>query len=278
MYKKTIIIRLAGGLGNQIFQLGAGLYIAKKLTIKTIVIDDNALDSYDVKRKNELCRFFYLKSNEATVFRITSFLVKLRLPIHMPLKFTFWPFVGDKNFHIALNAKSGSFRLLDGYFQSCLDQNDFNNIVNILSTIQIKMVTKNIDSSVCVVHIRGNDFIKLGWDKLAPSSYYKNSINIMKNKYSVKKFIIVTDDPKYAGSIVNLNDNKFIVQSKSVYDDFFTISSYSKRILSTSTYALWASALGINDENGAVIAPKYLSPNVKRSFLLPNEIINEINL
>jgi len=60
--------------------------------------------------------------------------------------------------------------------------------------------------------------------------------------------------------------------SNNIDEDFWTIASYSKRILSASTFALWSSALGRNDADGVVIAPDDLIPGVKRTFLLQNEI------
>ena len=53
-----ILIRLAGGLGNQIFQMGAGLLLAQKIGMRKLVMDDSSLGHYDVKRENELLYFF----------------------------------------------------------------------------------------------------------------------------------------------------------------------------------------------------------------------------
>ena len=52
-----IIIRLSGGLGNQIFQFGAGLLLAKKSGIVKIILDDSALGKYKIKRNNNLLFF-----------------------------------------------------------------------------------------------------------------------------------------------------------------------------------------------------------------------------
>jgi len=49
------------------------------------------------------------------------------------------------------------------------------------------------------------------------------------------------------------------------------IGSFKYRILSSSTFSLWASALGNND-NSIVIAPKEWIPNHERKIYLPNEI------
>ena len=54
-------------------------------------------------------------------------------------------------------------------------------------------------------------------------------------------------------------------------EDFYLIGLFEKRILSSSTFAFWASALADNDKS-VVIAPEYWSPNSRREIRLPNEI------
>ena len=132
--------------------------------------------------------------------------------------------------------------------------------------------SKGLDSAVCVIHIRGGDFIELGWNESASQQYYMDSMNIMCDRYKVKGFLVVTDDKSYAENLVLPTNFNIEIISNNIDEDFWTIASYSKRILSASTFALWASALGINDANGVVIAPDDLIPGVKRTFLLQNEI------
>jgi hypothetical protein len=266
-----IVIRLIGGLGNQIFQVGAALLLASKSGENRIIIDDSFLNSYDSKRKNELLEFFNFEKLDIEIIFKKSYLVKFRIPKVLPLKLIFWPFISDSNFQFTLKNQRKQFLLLDGYFQWILLQKDFNEIVNILKTIFIKNDTSIINSNYCVVHIRGGDFVKLGWNVLTPESYYIESINFMKEKHDINNFVIVTDDEVYAKSVLcNLKFN-FDFISSDIKTDFYTISKYSNRILSASTFALWASSLGKNEE-GIVIAPAYWFPNKKREINLPNEI------
>ena len=53
-----IILRLAGGLGNQIAQLGAALLLSERVKSKTIIIDDSGLASYKAKHVNQLVNYF----------------------------------------------------------------------------------------------------------------------------------------------------------------------------------------------------------------------------
>jgi hypothetical protein len=260
-----IIVRLAGGLGNQIFQLGAALLLAEKSNIKHIVIDDYALHNYEAKRKNELLNFFDFNKNDIEIKFRYNFITKLRLPKFIVNKY----FISDKNFKIVISNPSSRFMLLDGYFQECLTQKDFNIELKLLKRIFIQNNFKEKDG--CIIHIRGGDFVKLGWNSVTSKEYYKNAIQMMKNNYNQNNFYIVSDDKDYSETILKDLNIKYEFIGNSMYEDFYIIGNFKYRILSSSTFSIWASALGNND-NSIVIAPKEWIPNHKRKIYLPNEI------
>ena len=264
-----IIVRLAGGLGNQIFQLVAGLLMASKVKHTRIILDDSALNSYDTKRENKLLSFFDLTKLEVEINFRNSIFTKSRLPKILPLKFSKYPFVSDKNFSTILQNSNQQFLLFDGYFQTCLSQKNFNSEIEILKNILLQ--TKIEKKYGCVIHVRGGDFVKLGLDGVTPKEYYVKAINIMKHRYLVHNFFIVTDDREYAKTVFKdvCFDYEFI--GNSIEEDFYLIGLFEKRILSSSTFAFWASALADNDKS-VVIAPEYWNPNSKRYIKLPNEI------
>lgn len=264
-----LIIRLIGGLGNQIFQLIAVLLFAKKYGFKKIIIDDSALGNYDAKRKNELQNFFAFNKLDLKINFRKLKITKFRIPRILPLPFSKYPFISDKNFQKIYKNPNKMFLLLDGYFQECLTQDDFNQEIMILKEILNYKLQLNADG--CIIHIRGGDFVKLGWHSITPKEYYVKAIETMQNKYKQNKFYIVTDDRNYSKTILDELNITYEFIGNSIYEDFKFIGSFNHRILSASTFALWASALGIN-ENSIVIAPKYWTPNHERKIFLPNEI------
>ena len=260
-----IFLRLSGGLGNQLFQLSAAIYLAKNNNIVSISIDDTALNNYRVARDNELVKFLRFDLGKINVIFKSSVLSSLRIPKFLPI----FPFVSDKNFQILSKNINNRFLLLDGYFQACLTQENFDEEVKLLKII---LINKQFEAqNGCVIHIRGGDFVKLGWNSITPKEYYIKAIETMQLKYNQTKFYIVTDDRIYSKSVLdNINiDYKFI--GNSMYEDFHLLGSFKYRILSASTFALWASALGVNDGGGVVIAPNEFTSGIKRDFLLPNE-------
>ncbi len=263
-----ILLRLAGGLGNQIFQLGAALLLTKKIGLRKIVIDDSSLKSYKTKRQNELLNFFDFSKLDLEFQFKKVFLTKLRIPRLLTLKIPGYPFVSDKNFQNALKSPNHFFIFLDGYFQSCLTQENFDEEVKIIKSILLPYKIQVKDG--CVIHIRGSDFTEIGWNKVTPKEYYVKAIEIMKSEYRQKKFYIITDDKVYAKSILNNIDFDYQFIGNNIIDDFRLIGSFKYRIISSSTFALWASALGKN-EKSIVIAPAYWSPKSERKIYLPNE-------
>ena len=270
--RKTTVVRLCGGLGNQIFQLGAALLLTSKGSNELIILDDYALSSYEAPREFELSKFIELSKSDVQVVLKRLAITRLRIPRMLPFKHRAIPFVNDNNFQFIIDGNKSQYRLLDGYFQD-LRQQDFEDISALLKPLLLDKFCKlnQLESETCVIHIRGGDFVKLGWNKSTPEIYYINAMNMMRDKHDVNNFVIVTDDEPYARTIISCKSADIKIVSSDIVDDFQTIASYSKRILSASTFALWASAIGVNSDSGVVVAPNEFTPGIKRGFLLPNE-------
>ncbi|MCT7568954.1 alpha-1,2-fucosyltransferase [Aliarcobacter butzleri] len=262
-----ILVRLAGGLGNQIFQLSATLLLAKKVGLNKIHIDLSGLNNYEAKHKNELVYFFNFKNIEINYVR--NKVINFRIPKIFPFKLPFYPFVSDNNFQVLLKNPNKQLMILDGYFQDCLTQEDFDIEIKMLKDILLPSKYDE-DNEYCIIHIRGGDFVKLGWNIISPKEYYINAIKIMKEEYNKNKFKVVTDDKNYASIVLDELDINYEFIGNSIYDDFYLIGRYKYRIISSSTFSMWASALS-NNENSVVISPKYWTPNNPRKILLPNE-------
>lgn len=266
-----IFLRLSGGLGNQIFQLGASMLLADYSGASHLVIDDSFLNDYQAKRNNELSKFFDLRKARIKIEFSKVPLAKYRLPKVLPLRFSSWPLVSDKNFQSALQSTTDRVRYLDGYFQTCLSQKSFDNIRSLLVNIST-LAENQLDPSICVIHIRGSDFLKLGLDTVAPPSYYYSAIHLMLTRYNIHHFKVITDDVNYAKRIMSFQDLSYEISSNDIVVDFNTIASAQRKIISNSTFALWASALG-ELRDSIVICPRHLMPGLVRPFDLPGEYL-----
>lgn len=259
--------RLAGGLGNQIFQYGASLIISKKSHVHDIELDDSELNNYKAARNNELLNYFRLENTKIS----KSAILKLRLPrIRLVNAFTS-SFVGDLNFsrlaNVSLNAKN---YYLDGYFQTCLDQSLFDSMLSLLKEDFIYSHL-NVKKNICAIHIRGGDFLTEKYSGVASLDYYCDSLAKIKELNAVDKYIIVTDDKDYASSVANRMSLDYTFSDGSMLNDFLLIAQSEVKVLSNSTFSIWASALGY--QPGCIIfAPKKLTIHDNRNFTLPGEL------
>ena len=262
-----LIIRLAGGLGNQIFQLGSALLLAKANKINKIGVDLSGLQAYKAKHINQLPIFFDFKNIDVTVEMRKFSICKLRLPRLLSFTSSKLSLVNDNNFEKILKKKS-KFLLLDGYFQTCHNQESFDNQLKILKPFFNNQALSHNDG--CIIHIRGGDFVAFWKTYESDKAFYINAIKKMKNDCGTKKFYVVTDDKNYANIV--LKDVNFSFIGGGFKEDFYLIGQYKHRILSSSSFALWASALS-NNNASHVLVPKEFTPGVFRDFLLPNESV-----
>ena len=128
-----------------------------------------------------------------------------------------------------------------------------------------KNIKEFSDSSICIVHVRGGDF--LGSSAYLDSNYYRNSVSKMKELNGDMQFVIVTDDISYARSI--FSDFPIVGGSLSGESDSFKASHHiggpiwmdwsillnaRNSIISASSFSWWPTWL---NESSNVIAPKY---------------------
>jgi len=263
-----IFLRLSGGLGNQLFQLSAAIYLAKNNNIVSISIDDTALNNYQVARDNELVKFLRFDLGSISVIFKSSVLSILRIPKFLPI----FPFVSDKNFHKSSQKLKNLF--LDGHFQDCWQKDDFYPIVSFIKSHLLRSEGLNVVNDCCVIHVRGGDFVELGWNSVCDYGYYQSAIDYFKKQHRIFNFIVVTDDRLYASKLMQDLDVEYIFTDGNMASDFHKISEHPNRILSSSTFSFWASILGENPANGCVIAPKRWNPKSIRNITLPNEVLD----
>jgi hypothetical protein len=271
-----IILRIAGGLGNQLFQYSAAKLLNNKKG-SNILIDIEGLRKYEIIRNFELKKVIKFKNNNI-ISNKYKYIIDLRLPIKFSFKIKNWPLISDSNYvYNYYNGNNNPIIIMDGYFQD-INQEIFEKMYNIIKDDFINENNNNninISDDKCIIHIRGNDFIKIGWNEVANANYYKKAINIMKEKYLIDQFDFVTDDVNYAKYIINrcnININSKLYCNDDSIRDFYLIGQYKKRILSSSTFAIWASMFGYNKDDEIVICPEKLTPEKYRKFKIRNEI------
>ena len=257
-----IKIRLAGGLGNQILQLAAGISLSK-LTNKKLLLYSKSLKEYNVKRDFKLSFLGFKTFNNFSFF--DKLIFKFRLVYIMNIFFK--NFLCDKNF--SLYNLGYKFFFLDGYFHdlsnSKLGINELKKLINGIN-FNPKNLSIDFDNDVAV-HVRRGDYLTKENRKIykfLDKNYYISSLQEIDYKkiyiFSTEKIDFKLDENQV--EIVNFNFNDI--------EEFLLMSKFKKIIISNSTFSFCAALLS-SKKNKELIAPSiYYNDPISNKIWLKN--------
>lgn len=286
-----IIVKLMGGLGNQMFQYAA----AKALSVRhgvTMKVDLSFLNNR-IPRENFTFREFELgcfdnaieiaTNNELSIFNPPNRIIrslKSFLGISMPMRYCELSF----NYYESFNELPSEI-LLEGYFQS---EKYFIQIRSLLlkdfklrspaSSVNLSLI-ENIKSTNSVsLHIRRGDFAENkvinSIHGLCDINYYKRAIMEIKLNTENAIFFIFSDDINWAKKEIGMTSNVFYIDhniGKESYWDMRLMSYCKHNIIANSSFSWWAAWLNEN-QNKQVFAPiKWFNDTtIDTSDLIPN--------
>lgn len=289
-----IIVKLIGGLGNQMFQYATGRNLAilknTELLIDTSFLDKNPDGAY-TKRNLEL-NVFNLDLKIASQNDIEKFKINTSNKYTRTLQRNF-PFL-FKNLYVAesgvgyhkqfLNFRKNTY--LDGFWQS---EKYFDRIKSILFKEFIPkepLNTENIDwldkikaSESISLHVRRGDYITqnsaLDFHGLCDITYYESAINIIKENNSVYEIFVFSDDLEWCKANFNFLEKTHFVdsnQNTNAYLDLFLMSNCKHNVIANSSFSWWAAFLNQNNDR-IVVAPKkwYTNTEIEPTDLFPSQ-------
>ncbi|ANE50055.1 alpha-1,2-fucosyltransferase [Flavisolibacter tropicus] len=262
-----IIIRVIGGLGNQLFQYAAARCLAeiRRTEVKLDVtgFQDYQLRNFDL---NELGIKATVASSEeieelkakGTLQRIQS-----RLTPYKRRKFYKQPFFHfDPHFY-----HLGSKVYLQGFFQS---ERYFQPIQPIIRqefgfkdelVKDVRTFGKYLPTQPSVaLHIRRGDYKDeetLRYHGILPFDYYQRAITLIKQKLSNPQFFIFSDDGAWVKENLQLDSVTIVsgTYSKTHFEDLYLMSQCKHNIIANSSFSWWGARLNENPDK-IVIAPK----------------------
>lgn len=288
-----IVVKLQGGLGNQMFQYAFGRKVQEE-NGKKIVLDISDFE-YDNLRKYSLNNFSLndkISIDDSGCYnklydRRTNILIKLGCNLFPNFCFKLfqkfgvyiWDFVGYKNFNIDSSKKN---IYLHGYWQSDKYFSSISDIIRKELKVKNKINHDNVElyekiqstNSVCV-HIRRGDFLvaknKL---KVCSNEYFSKAMEIMENKVDNHTFFIFSDDIKDVKQNFDFSPfNVVFVEKKNKdYEELRLMYSCKHFIISNSTFSWWAQYLS-DSEDKIVIAPSEWYTDGRANDLLSNDWI-----
>ena len=289
-----IIVRIQGGLGNQLFQYAIGRRLAADQHTE-LVIDIsllNCVDELTTPREYKLDCFNIVGriSQEGDLDNVLGckWLRPLKRRLYkMGLDVFHWNYFREVVFGFHPDVvKCRKSAALEGYWQS---EYYFLSIRDILlaeltlkdeyttesfSAIQHEMQTVN---SVAL-HVRRGDYVnhqkinqQFGTCTL---EYYAQAIKLMRHKLDEPVFYLFSDDLEWCRE--NLSDSASfkIVEGFEDYQDLALISSCAHQIIANSSFSWWGAWLNSNPGK-IVIAPKvwFANPQIDTRHVVPNDWI-----
>lgn len=272
-----IIIKMKGGLGNQMFQYA--LYLQLKALGKDVRMDDVNGFKDDEQRDPALFDAFgitYEAADEKDVERLRdaslSFLSRVRRKLTgRKSKDYFEP--ADGNFDPRVLDKSFDEAYLDGYWQSDRYFPDMGVIRQLQNEYSVEPAKAFRDSTAwerlkqirttesVSIHIRRGDYLWPGtvetFGNICTEQYYKDAVNYIRKYYPEAVFYIFSNDKEWAAQ--HFRGDRFITVD---FDDMLhdtadlkLMSECKHHIIANSSFSWWA-AWKNDTPDKIVIAPK----------------------
>lgn len=272
-----IIVRLQGGLGNQMFQyaLGRALSMKNKTELK---LDTSFFDLKNVPKRNYDLDVFNIKGNLTTnkyINHIIYFFKKLIGHKGQEKYFAFDPNI----LSIGPNA------YLDGYWQSSKYFKGYEDQIREDFTLKNKP-TQNIQvlageiskiNSVCV-HVRRGDYVGNKNHEVVGPDYYKKGIEQISKLKTIEKIYVFSDDIEWCKSNLKFEFSTIFVDDSFVgakgEGHMYLMSKCHNFIIANSSFSWWAVWLN-ESKDKIVICPKQWFPDntINTSDLIPSEWI-----
>ncbi len=274
-----IIVRLMGGLGNQMFQYAAGRRLAHihNVHLKLDLSWFNNIENVNTARRYELHVFniiadtaspeevALLKRDKMSVFPegIKKFINAINL-----FKVSTW--IREKHYHFdPAILKLTDNVYLEGYWQSEKYFKDIEAIIRKEFTIKEPLSGKNkemaelIRSSAAVsIHIRRGDYVTNPstnqFHGVCGLDYYSNCIEKIAGMIKKPHFFVFSDEPEWAQNNLKLHyPTKIIAHNAAgmAYEDLRLMSQCRHHIIANSSFSWWGAWLN-PDPDKKVFAPK----------------------
>ncbi|NTU98575.1 alpha-1,2-fucosyltransferase [Candidatus Falkowbacteria bacterium] len=273
-----IIVNIAGGLGNQLFNYAFGRSLSEYYGVPFKL--DNSGYGYDALRRYSLSHF-NIRENIADAEEVR--VLKKTDPGRFLSKFNYLSeVIKPKKRRSYIREKSFAFdqrvfdlpmdrdRYFKGRWQSekyfasidAIIRSEFSLKQEERSDGFSEMLSLIKNSQSVSLHVRRGDYAS-DWSTrlvhgICTVQYYKEAVKFLRDQISDPYFFIFTDDAEWAESNLSfIGKRRFMVSGKKLkdYEELSLMSECRDHIISNSTFSWWGAWLCAN-EGKIVVAPK----------------------
>ena len=292
-----VIIRMTGGLGNQMFQYA--LYLKLLSQGKEVKFDDVSEYLLENARPIMLWTFGieYPKASEYEIDKITDGFLKLSHRIRRKI-FGRKGFKYEEkscNFDAEVLEKDPAY--LTGYFQSekyfkevekqvreqfVFSEEAQKNVPEELKN-KIRIYQTDIQKDLAVsLHIRRGDYLDNHevYGGICTGEYYEAAITLIKQKYPAAVFYVFSNDDAWAKEWCGMQEEKYQSRFVSVtgvteemgYLDMHLMSKCKHHIIANSSFSWWGAYLNPDKEKCVVAPAKWFNNQDCRDIYTENMI------
>lgn len=288
MARKVRLV-FCGGLGNQLFQYAAYLYIKTRHIDIYITPDIDAYRYESYHNGFEVQKIFDVEFKER-IEKVEKFRLAHNSPqseVHRIARICWYRFRGYKTIYdsevnsvIALdNILSQHKRVqLAGYFQNTSFVENIS--VNLLKTFDSnKYLGDECDSILETIagrtsvslHIRRGDYLNIpNYDVFNGLDYYKRSIAYIRERFEDPIFLIFSNDPEWVKQNLDLESDSIVVtcnQGENSYRDMLLMSRCSHNIIANSTFSWWGAWLNMNPDKIVICPTMWFKDRMSNSMV-----------
>jgi hypothetical protein len=285
-----IIVKLIGGLGNQLFQYAVGRHLAEihktVLKIDVSFFATYKLHTYSLSPFNIQEKFASKEEGAGLIINKPKFIGRVINQIFSKSqKLTLAPiYIKEKKFQFdadILNLPDGVY--LEGYWQSEKYFSDISLIIHKEFSVKSPQIGKDkglaeqIGSCNSVsLHIRRGSYLQPIYNsviRICPPEYYFHGVDYLAQKVRNPHFFVFSDDPEWVSKNLILNYPMTFVNHNTAerdYEDFRLMAQCKHHLIANSTFSWWAAWLCSNPDK-IVVTPKkwFTDPNLKTTDLIP---------
>jgi len=279
------IIKLKGGLGNQLFQYAFGRLIASRRGEELKIDKDIMTAENDTYRLYGLGHF-NIKAELANPVEVKA----AKYPYGLFSKA--WRLVKAKVFriyHVGYESRMLGTKAsyLDGYFQSYkyLEpiRSELIQEISLKEDLNLKyadLVSEMKAVNSVAIHIRRGDYVNDAKTKAAhfvcDLAYYQKALALVKKKMANPVFYIFSDDINWAKDNLSAEEKIVFVSKPEMkdYEELMLMSCCRHNIIANSSFSFWGAWLNQNDDK-VVIGPSLWNKKLPGAYryLMPESWI-----
>lgn len=258
--EQIVIVRLLGGVGNQLFQYACAKSLAYQRDAR-LILDLRFFDFYASQTS-------YYRNYELYAFSILAETLSNDVAAQLESEFKYYEneLIGPyENIEIVelpcyLNGNWQSWK----YFNSIESEirKEFTFKKEIFSSSIIESACELFDRPSIAIHVRRTDYCL--HNNLLSLTYYRNAISYVKEQIPSSQFYIFSDDPEWVGNFFDISCSFEIIKGNSGLEDLYLMSSCRHHIIANSTFSWWAAWLNSNPQK-LVVAPGIWYPSITDS-------------